>query len=163
MGFPGGSCGKESNWNAGNPNQILGSGRSPGEGIGHPLQYSWVSLVAQMVKNLPAMWETWVWSLGWEDSLEKGTSPHFSILAWRISIDREAWLQSMGSQRVRHKWATKHSTAQHPAYRVVIIRIKHMSDSLRPPWSVARLQSVHGVRLLCPWNFSGKETEAQRS
>ena len=54
---------------------IPGSGRSTGEGIGYPLQYSWASLVAQLVKNPPAMWETWVLSLGWEDSLEKGKLP----------------------------------------------------------------------------------------
>ena len=63
---------------------IPGSGRYPGEGIGYPLQYSWTSLGAQMVKNMPAMWETWVQSLGWEDSLEKGTTTRSSILAWRI-------------------------------------------------------------------------------
>jgi len=51
-------------------------GRSTGEGIGYPLQYSWASLVAQLVKNPPAMWETWVRSLGWEDPLEKGTATH---------------------------------------------------------------------------------------
>ena len=50
----------------------------------HPLQYSWASLVVQLVKNPPAMWETWVWSLGWEDPLEKGKATHCSILAWRI-------------------------------------------------------------------------------
>ena len=55
---------------------IPGSGRSPGEEIGYSLQYSWASLVAQMVKNLPSMWETWVQSLGWEDPLEEGmTTP----------------------------------------------------------------------------------------
>ena len=63
---------------------IPGMGRSAGEGIGYPLQYSWASLVTQMVKNPPAMWEAWVQSLGWEDSLEKGKATHFSILAWRI-------------------------------------------------------------------------------
>ena len=63
---------------------IPGSGRSPGEGIGYPLQYSWTSLVAQLIKNLPAMRETWVQSLGWEDPLEKGKATHSSILAWRI-------------------------------------------------------------------------------
>ena len=63
---------------------IPGSGRSAGDGIGYPLQYSWVSLVAQLVKNLPEMWETWVRSLGWEDSLEKGKATHSTILAWRI-------------------------------------------------------------------------------
>ena len=60
MGFPGSSEGKESTCNAGDPSSIPGSGRSPGEGIDHPLQYSWASLVAQVVKNLPAMQETWV-------------------------------------------------------------------------------------------------------
>ena len=55
-----------------------------------------LSLVAQMVKNLPTMWETWVQSLGWEDSLEEGMETHFSILAWRIPMDRGAW------------WATVH-------------------------------------------------------
>ena len=61
-----------------------GWGGSPGEGIGYPLQYSWASLVAQLIKNLPAMQETWVPSLGWEDPLEKGMATHSSILAWRI-------------------------------------------------------------------------------
>ena len=68
--------GKESACNAGDPSSIPGSGRSPGEGIGYPLQYSWASLVAQMVKNLPAVCETWVRSLGWEEPLEKGTATH---------------------------------------------------------------------------------------
>ena len=76
--------GKESTWNAGDAGLIPGSGRSPGEGIGYPFQYSWASLMTQLVKNLPAMWETWVQSLGWEDPLEKGKATHFSILAWRI-------------------------------------------------------------------------------
>ena len=67
QGFPNNSVGKESACNAGDPNSIPGSGRSAGEGIDYPLQYSWASLVAQIVKNLPAMWETWVRSLGWED------------------------------------------------------------------------------------------------
>ena len=53
-----------------------GLGRSAGEGIGYPLQYFWASLVAQLVKNLPAMWETWVQSLGWEDPLEKGKATY---------------------------------------------------------------------------------------
>ena len=63
---------------------IPGSGRSPGEGIGYPLQCSWASLVAQLVKNPPAVQETWVQSLGWEDPPEKGKATHSSILAWRI-------------------------------------------------------------------------------
>ena len=63
---------------------IPGPGRLAGEGIGNPLQYSWASLVAQLVKKPPAMQETWVHSLGWEDPLEKGEATHSSILAWRI-------------------------------------------------------------------------------
>ena len=83
-GFPGSSAAKESTCNAGDSGSIPVLGRSPEEGIGYPLLYSWASLVAQMVKNLPTMWETWVQSLGWEDPLEKGKATHSSILAWRI-------------------------------------------------------------------------------
>ena len=72
LSFPGRSAGKESTCNAGDPSLIPGSGRSPGEGLGYSLQYSWTSLVAQMVKYLPAMKETQVRSLGQEDPLEKG-------------------------------------------------------------------------------------------
>ena len=79
------SVDKESAYNARDPSSIPGWGRSPREGIGYPLQYSWASLVAQLVKNPPALWETWVQSLGWEDPLEKkGMAAHCSILAWRI-------------------------------------------------------------------------------
>ena len=80
------SAGKESTYNAGGPDSIPGSGRSAGEGIGYPLQYSWVSLVAQRVKNLPAIRETWVQFLGWEDPLEKGKATYSSILTWRIPL-----------------------------------------------------------------------------
>ena len=79
-----------------------GSERSPGEGIGYPLQYSWASLVAQLVKNTPTMWMTWIRSLGWEDPLEKGKATHSSILAERIPWS----IKSIESQRVRHDWAT---------------------------------------------------------
>ena len=90
--FPDSSC------NAGGPSLIPGLGRSAGEGIGYPLQYSWASLVAQLVKNPPAMWETWVQSLGQEDLLEKEKATHSNIVAWRIP-----WtVKSMKSQRVRH-------------------------------------------------------------
>ena len=81
LGFPDNPVGKESACNAEDPGSIPGSGRSTGEGIGYPLQYSWVSFVAQLVKNLPAMWDTWVQFLGWEDPLEKGTATDSSILA----------------------------------------------------------------------------------
>ena len=101
-GFPHSSVGKESACNAGDPGSIPGPGKYAGEGIGYPLQYSWASLVTQLVKNLPAMKETWVRSLGWEDPLEKGKAIHSSTLAWRIP-----WtIQSMGLQRVEHDSAT---------------------------------------------------------
>ena len=98
MGFSDSSAGKESPSNARDPSLIPGLGKSTGEGIGYPLQYSWASLVAQLVKNPPAMRETSVRSMGWEDPLEKGRATHSSILAWRIP--RTVW--SMGSQRVGH-------------------------------------------------------------
>ena len=82
LGFPNSSVDKESACNAGDPGLIPGSGRSAGEGIGYPLQCSWASLVAQLVKKLPTVREIWVWSLGWEDALVK----------------EPGRLQSMGSQ-----------------------------------------------------------------
>ena len=85
----------------------------PGEGIGYPLQYSWASLVAQTIKNPPAMWENWVQSLDWEDALEEGMATHSSILVWRIPTDRGDW------------WATVHGVTKrwsHKAlYRTIYI------------------------------------------
>ena len=79
------------------------SGISPAERIGYPLQYSWVSLVAQMVKNPPAVWDIWVQPLGWEDPLEEEMATHSGILAGRIPWTEEpGGLLSTGSQRVRH-------------------------------------------------------------
>ena len=76
------------------------------------LSHLWASLVAQMVKNPPAMRETWVWSLCWEDPLEEGIVIHCDILAWRIPCTEEpGGLQSMRSQRVGHDWVTKHSAS----------------------------------------------------
>ena len=107
LSFPGSSAGKESTFNG----LILGLGRSPGEGISYLLQYSWASLVAQTVKNLPALRETWVWSLGWEDPLEEGMATRSSILAGESPWTEEPGrLQSVGSQRVRYDWVTKHIT-----------------------------------------------------
>ena len=84
MGFPCGSAGKEFACNVRDLGSTPGLGRSAGEGIGYPLQYPWASLVAQLVKNLPAMHETWVQSLSWKDPLEKGKATHSSVLAWKI-------------------------------------------------------------------------------
>ena len=72
---------KESACKVRDPGLIPGLRRSIGEGIGHLLQYSWAPLVAQLIKNLPAVWETWVQSLGWEDPLKQGKATHPSILA----------------------------------------------------------------------------------
>jgi len=84
LGFSDSSVGKESACSAGDPNLIPRSGRSAGEEIGYPLQCSWASLVAHLVKNPPTVQEAWVRSLGWEDPLEKEKATHSSILAWRI-------------------------------------------------------------------------------
>ena len=79
------------------------------QGVRHSFIYTFAG--TQMVKNLPATQETRVWSLGWEDTLEKGMVTQFSILAWRIPWTEESdRLQSMGLQRVRHDWATNTST-----------------------------------------------------
>ena len=120
---------------------IPGLGRSPGEGRGYPLQFSGLEnfmdcivhgvaksgtqlsdfdfaspLVAQTVKNLPAMWETWVRYLGWEDRLEQGMATHSSILAWRIPMDRGAWrttVHGVAQSQTRLSNQTQHSTLSH--------------------------------------------------
>ena len=98
LGFPDCSVGKESACKAGDPGSIPGLGRSAGEGVGYPLQYSSASVVAQLVINLPAMQETWVRSLGWEDPLEKGKATHSSVLSRSIP-----WtVKPIGLQRVGH-------------------------------------------------------------
>ena len=76
---------------------IPGSRRFAGEGTGYPLQCSWASPMAQLVKNPPVIQETWVQSLGWEDPLEKGKATHSSVLAWRIP-----WTVQYISQKVGH-------------------------------------------------------------
>ena len=99
FGFPDSSVGKESACNAGDPGSIPGSGRSTGEGIDCPLQCS--SPVAQLVKNLSAVWETWVQSLSWEDPLEKGKVTRSSILPGEFHGLYSTW-----GRRVGHDWAT---------------------------------------------------------
>ena len=112
-----------------------------------PPTISRTSLVAQMVKNLPAMWETQVWSLGWEVSLEKGLVIHLSILAWKIPWTEEPGrLQPMGSQRVRHYWATfthllthSHSCHQDP----------HQSDAFTTINEPTSTPYFHSESLVC--------------
>ena len=99
LGFPGSSAGKESTCNAG---LIPGLGRSPGGGRGYPLQHSWAFLVAQTEENPPAMHETWVRSLDWEDPLEEGMASHSSVLIWKIPMDRGVWWATV--QGVAMSW-----------------------------------------------------------
>ena len=137
-GFPHSSVGKESACNAGNPGSIPGSGRSAGEGIGYPLQSSWASPVAQLVKNPPAMWETWVQSLGWEDPLEKGKATHSSILAWRIP-----WTKSIGLQSP--------TQLNHFHFHYTFTSVAQWCLTLWPHWTIL-------TRILCQWNFPGKNS-----
>ena len=93
------------------------------------------SLVAQMVKTPPAMWETWVQFLGWEEPLEKGTAFHSNALAWRIPwTEKPGRLPSVGLQRVRCDWATFIHTRTHTFISIRSDQISHsvMSDSLQP-------------------------------
>ena len=113
QGFANSSVVKESACNAGDSHSIPGLGRSAGEGMGYPLVYSWVSLVAQLIKNPPAMRETWVRSMSWEDHLEKGKATLSSILAW--GIPRTVY--TMGWQRVRHDLETFTFTLQNRSGR----------------------------------------------
>ena len=119
QGFPHSSVGKESACNAGDLSSIPESGRSPGERIGYPLQYSWASLVAQSVKNLPAMRETWVRSLGLEDPLEEGMATHSSILAWRIPKDRGAWQPTVHGITKSWTWLSDLNT-EHNIFSLLI-------------------------------------------
>ena len=108
QGFPGISAGKESACNAGDPGSIPALGRSTGEGLGYPPQYSWASLVVRLVKNPPATRETWVQSLGWEDPLEKGKATRSSILAWRIP-----WTTVHGVKKSQTQLSNFHFTSLH--------------------------------------------------
>ena len=102
MGFPGNSADIESACSAGDPSLTPGLGRSPGEGIGYPLQYFGASMVPQMVKNLPEMQETWVGSPGWEDPLEEGMATHSPVFLPGESpwTEEPHGLQFMSLQRV---------------------------------------------------------------
>ena len=132
MGFPGSSAGKESAHNTGDPGSIPGWGGSPGEGIGYPLHF-WPSLVAQLLKNLPAMQETWVWSLGWKDPLEKGMATHSSILAWRI-----LWTLCMvhGVAKNQQGWPTFSFAAE--------LSMSHKDNLSENHWTGQRMTGLWG-------------------
>ena len=112
------STGKESACNAGDLGSIPGWARSPGEGKGHPLQYSWASLVAQLVKNLPAMRETWVQSLGWEDPpgegkgypLQYSWASFVAQLVKNLPATRETCIRSLGWEDPLKKGKATHSS-----------------------------------------------------
>ena len=145
MGFPGSSAGKESACNARDPSLIPESGRSPGEGMGYPLQYSWTSLVAQTVKKLPAMLETWLWSLGWEDPLGEGMATHCSILAWRIPMNRGAWRAAV--RGVAKSWTQLKRLSMHAPRALNILKMNTEGLTLR-----------HGT-FTTIWNLLGKKIQ----
>ena len=123
-GCPDSSVGKESTCNAGDPGSIPGLGGSAGEGIGYSLQYSWASHVAQLVKNLPAVWETWVQSLGWEDLWRRAWQPTPVFLpgespwtkedrgAWQATVHGVTKSQTRLKQLSTHAMYTQHSHTQ---------------------------------------------------
>ena len=121
--------GKEPACNAGDPGLIPGLGRFLGEGIGYPFQYSWASLMTQLVKNLPAKWETWVQSLGWEDPLEKGTATHSSIPAWRIP-----WTRFHGVAESQTLLSNFHFNAQPGSLGIRASLFCPQGDSLSSPF-----------------------------
>ena len=117
------------------------------------------SLVAQMVKNV--MWETWVTSLGWEDSLEERMATHSSTLAWRIPIDRGAWwLQSLRFQRAGHDWVTKHITHGHCNVCHVFPRLLVVCESLCCDFLRMKSWKEHSTLWKC---YNGKLFQASRS
>ena len=108
LSFPGSSAGKESACNAGDPGSIPGSGKPPRGGIGYPLQYSWASLVAQMVKNPPSMQKTWVWFLVRKDPLLEGMQPT------PVFLPRESlWTERLTDHGVAKSLAWLSKSAQH--------------------------------------------------
>ena len=124
------------------PGSIPGSRRSTGEGIGYPLQYSWAFLVAQLVKNPPAMQETWLPSLGWGDPLEKRKATHSSIQPREFHGLYSPW----GSQRAGHDWMTYTFTLQWEIYttsKISSIELLHFPpNSCKHDWTLKKVISV---------------------
>ena len=98
----------------------------------------WASLVAQTLKNPPAMWETWVPSLGWEDPLEEGMAIHSSILAWRIPMDRETWWVILHGV-AKSLTETKHSTV---CKYILILQIQRPQSCSQKLLTLYQLQSL---------------------
>ena len=140
--FPDSTVGKESACNARDPGSIPGWGRPTGEGTGYPLQYSWASFVAQLVKNPPAMWETRVRWLDWEDPLEKGKPTHSSILAWRIQAKSRTWLSDFHFQG--YSWTKQHQHSSrsnwpyrilHPTMDYTFLSVSYRTFPKTEPWT----------------------------
>ena len=114
---------KESACNAGDLSSIPGLGRSPGEGKGSPLLYSWASLVPQLVKSLPTMWETWVRSLGWEDSPGegKGSPFQYSGLENPMYYSIQSWTQ-LSNFHFLHLKLTQHCESTILQYKIKIVK-----------------------------------------
>ena len=111
------------------------------------------SLVAQMVKNLPAVQEIWVWSLGWKDPLEKGMGTHSSILSWRVPWTEEPGeLRPVGSQRIGHNWATN----THNAFIVCPV-FRSQSDISHYTWGEEKLDLERKLTFLQQAAVSSKE------
>ena len=142
------SVGKESACNAGDSSLIPGWGNFNGEGIGYHLQYSWASLVTQLVKNPPAMWETWVQSLGWEDSLEKGKASHSSLLAWRIP-----WTSPWGPKELDTTERLSFSLLLPTVYKR---RLELLSGHRENKLSCRRARQMDWIWSLFPRKFSGR-------
>ena len=114
----------------------------------HICVYIWASLMAQMVKNLPAMRETQVQSLGWDDPLEKGMATHSSILAWRISWSEDPGrLQSLGSQRFRYNWSDLANTPTHCTACGILVPSQRLSPGL---WDAKAKSTNHRTDRECP-------------
>ena len=159
-GFPHSSVGKEFACNAGDPGSIPGSERSAGEGIGYPLRYSWTYLIAQLIKNPPAMRETWVTSLGWEDPWRRERLPtpvfwlgefHGLYSLWgRKESDTTEWLWKafLIAQLVKNP----------PAMQETLVRFLVREDPLKKEihWRKDRLPIL--VFLGFPCGSTGKES-----
>ena len=116
-GFPDSSVGKESACNAGDPGLICGSGGSAGEGIGYPLQYSWTCLIAQLINNLPAMWENWVWFLGCEKSPGEGNSYPLQYSGLENSMDYTVYrVTNSRTQQVTVTWTISMNAIKNTLY-----------------------------------------------
>ena len=130
------SVGKESACNAGDPSLIPAWERSPGKRMGYPLQYSWASLLAQLVKKLPEMQETPVRSLGWEDPLEKRMAAHFSILAWKVHGLYSPWGHKESDRKLSDFHFVNHEMATMAANHWTLGEFQSRC-SLRAPWEPA--------------------------